>query len=500
MIHLRIMLLFIVLSSIAHARCAIYYHESPLTQQNDDAVAHLLDTASSCPQSIQSFQHLIQKNQLQIKTSMVANRGKNNPHLGSFSFFESINGTLLTGFHIKPGDLYLGYFTALAKDEIQLDQSSESKKLLIELIAWDNQKKLYNFYELRGLDSVKTRWYYRGDSNDALLDNQYLYRTPPANSAKFGRRMRCSACHNSGGPILKEIQSPHNDWWRYSNKLIFLPNHLDDEVNELVNELVDAHVFAEEVNDGIQQLSQSAPYQQFSHSLSLQEQLRPLFCTTEINIASNTTPGLDNPITIPSSFFLNPLLDQVNIVIPAHAYQNLLIQNRMRFPETSQIDADHAWLTPVNGINDIHAILHLIKDNRITQQFAQSVLMIDYQHPLFSQQRCDLLKQVPDKSDPNWVATFIAHLQAEKEIQPAAFVLATYLSNPQKYHPAYFHQILSKYKQSLHKKSNTSEGQQAIFQQLIDSRQAVFENELSKNPLGQILEPGFRVIFPKPLK
>ncbi|QDP72040.1 hypothetical protein FOG18_05370 [Legionella israelensis] len=71
---------------------------------------------------MQNFKRLIQNNNLQIKTSMVANRGKNNPYLGNFSFFESITGTLPDGFQINPGEFYLGYFTTLDQDEIKLDQ------------------------------------------------------------------------------------------------------------------------------------------------------------------------------------------------------------------------------------------------------------------------------------------------------------------------------------------------------------------------------------------
>ncbi len=45
---------------------------------------------------------------------------------------------------------------------------------------------------------------------------------------------------------------------------------------------------------------------------------------------------------------------------------------------------------------------------------------------------------------------------------------------------------------------STESGQTKIFKNLIAGRQAVFNAEISKNPRGQILEPGFRVIFPLP--
>ena len=485
--------------SISYAQCVIYYNDAPLIVKKRDAVNILLENEINCPQSIQSFKHVLHVNNLQIKTSMVANRGKNNPDLGSFSFFASISGALPGGFNIDSGDFYLGYFTKLDQDKIQLDQQPEKNKLLIELIAWDNKSQLFNFYELRGLDSAQTRWFYRGNSKDAFLDNRYLYRNSPPNTAKFGNKMRCSACHNTGGPIMKEIKTPHNDWWNTANQLVFFPNNPDREVNELLNTLIDAERFSNEVRGGIKKLNHSARFNKFKRSLTLQEQLRPLFCTDEINLESNKTSGINNPISIPSGFWINPLLDQIDIIIPEQAYQNLLVANKMQFPETQLHDADHAWLTPVKGKSDIHTIKQLIKDKIITQQFAQSVLMIDYSHPVFSKSRCELLKLIPHKPAYNWVITFINRLRQVQTKQPKALLLANYLTNTPKYNETYFHQILDEYKNNIKNKIKSNEGLQEIFIRLLQTRQDVLENELSQNPLGQILEPGFRVIFPIPI-
>jgi hypothetical protein len=486
--------------SISYAQCVIYYNDAPLIEKKRDAVSALLEKEINCPQSIQTFAHLLQGNNLQIKTSMVANRGKNNPASGSFSFFASISGTLPDGFPINSGDFYFGYFTTRDQDKIQLDQQPEKNKLLIELIAWDNKSQLYNFYELRGLDSTKTRWFYRGNSKDALLDNRYLYRNNPPKTSKFGKKMRCSACHNSGGPIMKEIKTPHNDWWNTANQLVFFPNHPDSEVNDLVNTLIEAEHFSNEVRVGIKKLNHSVRFNKFKRSLTLQEQLRPLFCTEEINLESNKTPGLNNPISTPSGFWLNPLLDQIDIIIPEQAYLNLLVANKMQFPETQLYDADHAWLTPVKGKSDINAIKQLIKDKIITQQFAQSVLMIDYSHPVFSKPRCELLKLVPHKSAYHWIITFINHLRQAQTKQPKALLLANYLANNQKYNETYFQQTLDEYKNNIKIKIKTNKGLQEIFIRLLQTRQDVLENELSQNPLGQILEPGFRMIFPIPIQ
>lgn len=481
----------------SNAQCLIYQNNAPMKVQNHDALSLLLAKTNNCPQSIQEFTHLLTDNNLRIKTTMVANRGKNNPILGSFSLFASISGTLNDGFLIKPSDFYLGYFTSLDQDELQLDQQPEPGKLLIELIAWDNSSQFFNFYELRGLTTQATRWFYRGNSQDALLDNRYLNRQPPPQTPKFGSRMRCSACHNAGGPILKEMETPHNDWWSAADPLVFSPNHPGTELSDLVNTLVEAEEFANEVQLGMQRLNSSIPFSQFARSLTLQEQLRPLFCTNEINIESDNKSG--SAISIPSGFWLNPLLDKFNTTLSKPAYQHLLRANNMRFPETDFLDADHAWLTPVKGQNDINAIQQLIKDNLVTHQFVQSVLMIDFPSPVFSKARCELLQLVPQQISEDWFAVFIQELRQPTNSANAQ-LLARYLSNSEKYNHIYFQKILDIYKNQFTSKLGSEQGRQEAFAKLLQTRLEVLENELSQNPRGQILEPGFRVIFPVSIK
>ena len=113
-------------------------------------------------------------------------------------------------------------------------------------------------------------------------------------------------------------------------------------------------------------------------------------------------------------------------------------------------------------------------------------------------QSINLLKLIPNKAHSNWEDSFINTLNRTKENQPTALQLASYLINNENDNQKYFQKILSEYKEIVHCKISTNEGLTEIFNQLLKTRQDVLENELSKNPLGQILEPGFRVIFPQP--
>ncbi|KTD35343.1 rod shape-determining protein MreB [Legionella moravica] len=483
----------ILISSLAHAKCMVYMNNKPLGRIMHDPLFVMLSSATSCPVTIHELKKIIDENGMHEQISMVANRGRNNPYQGSFSFFESIFGRLPGGSLIARGDLFLGYFTDVHDSEIILDQQSEPRKLLIEAIAWDKQKGFYNFYELRGIEHNAVRWFYRGDSADAYQDNKWLYRDTPKEEHHFGHRMRCSACHNSGGPILKELEKPHNDWWTVRRPLILTPNSPDNEVKALLNEVEDAALFTKDVSAGLEKLARSKSMAQFQKKLSLQEQLRPLFCTTEINIESSTEQS-DRRIVIPSSFWLHPLLGRIDVSVSRQDYEQVLQEFDMQFPETTLRDADHAWLTPVNAKAGIQMIHQLIHQNVINKHFAESVLMVDFTHPLFSSQRCDLLKLLPEQSTGDWLNSFLNNLRENSAQFQGATLLADYLAND-----AYTHEVFMKYinqyRDNLNQLVSTLSGVRSSYQHLMELRELVYASELSHNPLGQILEPGFRVIF-----
>lgn len=486
---------FIVLfafSCLTQAQCTLYQDNTPLTKPWSDPLYSLLTDSDICPSSINELTQLIHEAGLKIQTSMVANRGRNNPTKGSFSFFTSVSGQLNYGRQIKPGDFFLGYFTRLKKNQIILDQDVAPDKLLIEAIAWDKQKQLYHFYELRGMKKGQTRWFYRGDSMDAYKDNQWLYRQSPKGESHFGKRMRCSACHNSGGPILKELTAPHNDWWRKKRPLILQPNKPDDTVAELIVSLSDADLLAHDVRQGAKKLVHSPVMNKFKRRLSLQEQLRPLFCTTEINLESSYHSK--EQVALPSAFFINPLLGRARFSLSVARYEQLTEELGVSFPETRLVDADHKWLAPVKSAVDLQAIKSLIKQDIITQQFAEAVLMVDFAHPLFSAKRCALLQLIPTQND-HWLELFVKNLNEHSRALKGASELSQYLNNGTTHEE--FMRTIRFYTYYLRHSFSLYIGARREYCQLIKQRRKVGLSELSSNPLGQILEPGFRVIFPE---
>jgi hypothetical protein len=478
------------------ALCIIRDSDNQQAPPQDDALYLILKNLQHCPQTVQALKSLLISKNYSVAPSMVANRGRLNTHQGSFSLFESV-----TGNNLSVGDFFFGHFTELQNNFITLDQEPGRRKLLIELLVWDNTKQVYNFYELMSIKNQQI-WFYRGDSLDIIADNKYLYRDLPPQTPRYGERMRCSACHISGGPIMKELAFPHNDWWMADRALIFQPNKLSTELNTWLTNLNDARDFSAQVSQGIDKLEASKNYQDTRKLLTLKEQLRPLFCETEINLLSDTklTQQTLLRIQIPTEFFVHQFFANNHyFYIDQQDYLLLLDKFNLNFPETTLKDADHAWLSPVKGYSDTRAIISLINNNIISSDFAHAVLALDFKQPLFSQQRCDLLKLVPEILDINWEQEFIANLKLSSFESSAELRRFLLLSNHEKHeYVLNINKKINDYLNYIQHNLNTYEGREYYFNMLITKRAQVYNSEISQNPLGQILEPGFRVIFPEP--
>ena len=99
----------------------------------------------------------------------------------------------------------------------------------------------------------------------------------------------------AGGPIMQELAAPHNDWWTTERPLPLSKLKLDADLARIFQGLVDASELSEIVKVGLSMLAENDKFRQTSKTLSLQEQLRPLFCPVELNLQSDPTP-LDKKI------------------------------------------------------------------------------------------------------------------------------------------------------------------------------------------------------------
>lgn len=481
--------------------CIIRDTANKVVLNNNDPLAKLLMTGGPCPTNVFEFRARLLAAGAKIKTAFVGNRGFHNPAGGSFSMFEIVSGRLApNGVEVADGEFFFGHFTGLDGNKLIADQQPRVRALMIELIAFDPQKQLFNFYELRG-DGQKGNWFYRGDSLDIQADIKFLHRQPNPNDPQFGARLRCSGCHIAGGPIMKELASPHNDW--DTARHLPLDNMKPDgELARILQGMVDADELAKSVNAGLLKLAGSEKFQQGKKALSLQEQLRPLFCPVELNLESDLTPLDDKApqLRVPSAFLVDPRLAQGSVTIDHAQYDAALVALNAAFPEIRPLrrDGDHGWLTPVKAFSDMLVVESLIKQGLIDQEFVSDVLAVDLTNPVFSRSRCGLLRLVPNQVAPNWKETFQAALNANAKTNPAAQELLSNFTDATRnaqFHQARGARLLTQCQNRLQTKDSVI----SLSRLLAQRRSEAFASEISKNKQqGEILEPDFRVIFPEP--
>jgi hypothetical protein len=491
-----------LLISSAQASCLMQRSDGGNVLGNSDYLARLLSKATDCPKNVIEFRNAVIRDGMQFRTTMVANRGFHNPSQGSFSLFEMIVGSSSsTGLRLQQGDFFFGHFTEAKGNQLVAAQQPDKGALMIELIGWDATKRVFNFYELIG-DGTQGRWFFRGDSHDIQRDARLLHLQPNPGQPVFGKTLRCAGCHIQGGPIMKELAPPHNDWWTPNRRLPGGGRKPDPELAWMLQGLIPADQLAQAVLTGVQKLQLGGGAQA---SLSLREKLRPLFCPMEVNFESSPLPGeQSSSVQIPSAFFVDPRLASLSIAASKGAYDQAMASLGMRFPEGGKTDGDHPFLAPVKATSDIIAIEALKRQGILNDEVIADILAVDYTNPVFSAARCGLLRFVPESAGPNWQKLFASNLQraltqpAPNEGSQWAPVLQVALANltdPARNLAFHRAEVQAFLKQCASHASTAMNGWVLL---LAQRRNEIRASEISKNPRGQILEPGFRVIFPEP--
>jgi hypothetical protein len=503
---------------------------------NGDALIKLLTAQTTCPQNALIFRDLVEKNGMKLKPAMVANRGFNNPlPQGSFSFFESITGSY-GGQNLVPGDWFFGHFTAASIDNTAVttilspQQGATPNNLLLETIVWDPKKQVFNFYEIRG-NGEGGVWFYRGDSNDILADianldrnydpGQPIFMGPITAGQATMPRLRCSGCHMNGGPIMKELKSPHDSWQTNERPLNLGAMRIAPELKPILADVITANDFEQWIKAGDEKLNASVPYWTGRSLLSLQQQLRPVFCEQEVNLDSDTQPFAPmvlppttqpaNPpaIQAPVGFFIDQRLAPgvESVTINKQLYTNTLTlfqsafidyQTSASFPiwvqPVNQIDADHAFETPVKSHSDMLVAQKMISSGLIDEKFLYDVISIDMTRPMFSDARCSLLRLVPDAAPtPNWRTQFQQNLTASGS--PAAKQLLANMNDPTRT-PDWYHQQGKAFIAKVQTNAVNPSAVNGYVRLLAQRRIEVYSAQISQHPQGQIFEPSFRLIFP----
>jgi hypothetical protein len=277
----------------------------------------------------------------------------------------------------------------------------------IEVMGWDESSGSFNYYKFnQAKGETAPTWKFRGNSKDADL------LSPTA------RQATCMQCHINGGPVMKELVLPWNNWDSFSDKISYLSpgakswpiaNAADSPLKNLEGaETLETGVIMPGITRfntrRINQLK-SADGKTITDARRL---LKPLFVTTEANLISSAALSSLHPLakrpsssefTIPQTFFINQtLLDRLNITAPffefntlnGKDYEQLVRQTKTTLNGQQPGDNNFAWFVPEAGFIDSDYVSQLLNQEMIPSAFVAAAAAIDLENPVFSASRAKL--------------------------------------------------------------------------------------------------------------
>lgn len=284
----------------------------------------------------------------------------------------------------------------------------------VEIIAFDETEGVFNYYEADGRGEIA----FFGNSKDMLKGAQ-------------GNVRRCAQCHDAGGLVMKELDTPWLHW----------EGHMDTpgakeliEANPVLGSKNSGSEF-ESLVKGANRIWNETRLAFLRESGSVKDVLRPLFCSVEVNLdngADFASPveggeGGSQISRIPFDSLLDPQLKGFGgISIEFADYDAQIKANGQNVPgvegavdtvfdyvfiERSHVDDDYVGKLKNAGIVDDE----LIKD----------VLLVDFTRHVFSEDRCGLLEFAPvlasDDLSPEAIRDgFLANLGTPAAGTPAA--------------------------------------------------------------------------------
>lgn len=289
----------------------------------------------------------------------------------------------------------------------------------IEAWGWDDARSRYNYYKLDG-----DVWTFRGSSENA------------DQLTTVQRRDTCMACHINGGPLMKELPIPWNNWHSFRNLVPYLSpasaDHWAVAESARFKDLRGAETLETQVIlPSIRQFNGRRLNAMVAGTNGAFEQvvdgpraLRPLLQTTEYTITSADQSSGLHPlpkpgtgpsarIPVPDTFFLNAnllagggLTQYEGIGVPeARDFVNLLLIEPSEYVSLVQRfkttlgglsgETHFGWFVPEPSHIDNQMIDLLLRRGVITREFAAAALSVDLETPVFSTARASLLAVVP---------------------------------------------------------------------------------------------------------
>jgi hypothetical protein len=253
---------------------------------------------------------------------------------------------------------------------------------------------VFNFYARED-----NQWKFFGSSKD-FLSQSYDCNSDGACIPRAATAQRCASCHVGGGLVMKELESPWVNW--EGDRQTPGTKDLIAANPQLFGKLGNGVDLESSVEDANQ--NDWVPTRvQFLKTLGLKEVLRPVFCSTDMNLKSDRqAPSVDLMTdrifngaslgNIKSADYVSAITLAGQRIVDGRTGKQLIggKDNKpvadtafgFTFPMRSRQDSDYATELQNQQIADID----LLKD----------ILIIDFTRPLYSPTRCGLLDRVPD--------------------------------------------------------------------------------------------------------
>jgi hypothetical protein len=297
--------------------------------------------------------------------------------------------------------------------QIFLSAAPGGDSSFLQAIAWDATARKYNFYEFReqvGLgDGTSTKvWSWAGESAMAQA------------TATMGHG--CFDCHHNGVGIMKELNSPWNNWQSQQATISPLVVPLAVAQEKFFGNLNGAEVLEKAIRSGFLTYYRGwlgARYQSQGNTVRLTDvdlMLRRLTMNTTVNFMSsgiqsngnNTSPPDENISGIPNDFLLwdsalrtalNVQYTIPNIILKRQDYDNYLAANKFKLVQ-SKLDGLPLYqqpgstyfslFIPVPPAEDLYLLTQMRSNKIVTDKFIAAILMVDFQNPVFSTKRASL--------------------------------------------------------------------------------------------------------------
>jgi hypothetical protein len=380
---------------------------------HDPFAQHVLFTDGAPPLSLRSLLEALDAAGIIEQRSFVVAEG------GQFPWTEATDDLernfRLTLVRQRPGE---------AQPDLLLSASTDldSSENFLQVIGWDAVAGANQFYERR--DGV---WMWAGSGWDALRPDSRGHGPfdSHVNGALNMKELKLPWLHwHSPSAAISDTVLAPTDPLRY--EAVWVGRSLaDDFERTVVRPSVDRWTesrFTKLTRGGV-----------LTH---LPEFFRQVLGTSTVNLVSSPTSyaALQSGagVALPPTFVVNvdALLGVLGLepaftrpVVPATVYRSVLSRFEVRLKagrHQFEQDTHFVFVVPEPAFEDLQVLRMLRATGILSDRLAAAILMVDFQNPVFSTRRMELLRYVPDEAERDAPTAFATTFVSAVESSPAA--------------------------------------------------------------------------------